>query len=92
MCSKTAGTGKTALFLCRFANSGRIVQEAGAVAILDRGSVFLTADEIDITEGAIRQLDEAIGAGLIDPLLRQTALIAAALAPELAANEAPKDE
>ena len=40
-----------------------IVQEAGAVAILDRGSVFLTADEIDITEVAIRRLDEAIGAG-----------------------------
>lgn len=50
-----------------FANAlpvlSRIVQEAGAVAILDRGTVFLTADEIDITDLAIARLDAAIGDG-----------------------------
>jgi Skp family chaperone for outer membrane proteins len=40
-----------------------IVKEAGAVAIIDRGSVFLTADEIDITDVALRRLDSTLGTG-----------------------------
>lgn len=41
----------------------QIVREAGAMAILDRGSVFLAADEIDVTTLAIQRLDQALGAG-----------------------------
>jgi Skp family chaperone for outer membrane proteins len=40
-----------------------IVKEAGAVAILDRSSLFLAAEEIDITELAIRRMDAALGEG-----------------------------
>lgn len=42
---------------------GEIVTESGAVAIIDRGSVFLTANQIDITEIAIARMDEALGDG-----------------------------
>lgn len=40
-----------------------VVRERGAVVILDRRDVFLSAEAIDITEAAIARIDEAIGAG-----------------------------
>lgn len=40
-----------------------LMQEAGAVAILERRAVFLSADLIDITDLAITQLDARIGDG-----------------------------
>lgn len=41
----------------------QIVREAGATAILDRSSVFIAADEIDITSVAIQRLDRSLGSG-----------------------------
>ncbi len=40
-----------------------IVRERGALVILDRRSVFLSADSIDITSDAIARIDAAIGDG-----------------------------
>lgn len=40
-----------------------MMEEAGAVAILDRGSVFLSFDLIDVTEQAVRRLDAELGDG-----------------------------
>ncbi|MBY6005999.1 OmpH family outer membrane protein [Salipiger bermudensis] len=41
----------------------RIMREAGAVVILDKRSVFLSEDVIDITDAAIARIDAAIGDG-----------------------------
>ncbi|MEM8980078.1 MAG: OmpH family outer membrane protein [Pseudomonadota bacterium] len=38
-----------------------IVREANAVAILERGSVFISADRIDITDQAIARMDVRVG-------------------------------
>lgn len=40
-----------------------MMREAGAAVILERGSVFLSANATDITEIAIERIDEAIGEG-----------------------------
>lgn len=40
-----------------------IMAERGAVVVLDRGSVFLSADAIDITAALIARVDAQIGAG-----------------------------
>jgi hypothetical protein len=40
-----------------------ILAERRAVAVLERGSVFLSADAIDITDEAIRLADAALGDG-----------------------------
>ncbi|RYH10339.1 OmpH family outer membrane protein [Tropicimonas sp. IMCC6043] len=40
-----------------------IVQSSGAVAILDDRAVILSADSIDITDRAIRRIDEVLGDG-----------------------------
>lgn len=40
-----------------------MMQEAGAVAILDRGSVFLSFDLIDVTDRAIALIDEKLEEG-----------------------------
>lgn len=40
-----------------------IVQDSGAVAILDDRAVILSADSIDITDRAIRRIDEVLGDG-----------------------------
>lgn len=42
---------------------GAVMQEAGAGVILERSSVFLSANATDITEIAIERIDAAIGAG-----------------------------
>ncbi len=44
-----------------------IVRERRAVAILDTRAVILSADAIDITEEAIRRIDEVIGDGTRQP-------------------------
>lgn len=41
----------------------RIMQEAGAVVILEKRSVFLSEEVIDITDAAIARIDAAIGDG-----------------------------
>lgn len=40
-----------------------MMEESGAVAILDRGSVFLSFDLIDVTGEAIQKLDAELGDG-----------------------------
>ncbi|KAA8608160.1 OmpH family outer membrane protein [Salipiger aestuarii] len=42
---------------------GEIMQQAGAAVLLDKRTVFLSADVIDITDVAISRIDEAIGDG-----------------------------
>lgn len=39
----------------------QIVREAGAVAILDRSVVFLTSEQVDVTDVAIVRLDQSLG-------------------------------
>lgn len=41
-----------------------MMQQTGAVAILDRSSVFLSFDLIDVTDQAIRQIDAKLGDGV----------------------------
>ena len=40
---------------------GEMMQEAGAAVIIDRRSVFLSANVIDITDAAIARLDQVLG-------------------------------
>ncbi|WP_136682775.1 OmpH family outer membrane protein [Falsirhodobacter xinxiangensis] len=40
-----------------------MMEESGAVAILDRGSVFLSFDLIDVTDQAVRRMDAELGDG-----------------------------
>lgn len=42
---------------------GAVMQEAGATVILERSSVFLSANATDITEIAIERIDAIIGTG-----------------------------
>ena len=42
---------------------GAVMQEAGASVILERSSVFLSANATDITEFAIERIDAEIGSG-----------------------------
>lgn len=48
-----------------------LVRERGAVAILDSRAVILSADAIDITDEAIRRIDEVLGDGS-DPAATET--------------------
>lgn len=41
----------------------KLMRDAGAAVILERGSVFLSAQFIDITDEAIRRLDATLGDG-----------------------------
>lgn len=41
-----------------------LMREAGAAVILERRSVFVSANSIDITDEAIEQLDKTLGAGV----------------------------
>lgn len=43
----------------------QIVREAGALAILDKTAVFISAEEVDVTDLAITRLDEALGDGAL---------------------------
>ncbi|MBV7379494.1 OmpH family outer membrane protein [Maritimibacter dapengensis] len=42
---------------------GRLMQERGAVAILDKRSVLLSVNAIDVTEEAVERIDEELGDG-----------------------------
>ncbi|MZR13302.1 OmpH family outer membrane protein [Maritimibacter sp. DP07] len=42
---------------------GRLMQERGAVAVLEKRSVFLSVNAIDVTEEAIARIDEVLGDG-----------------------------
>ena len=45
-----------------------MMRERGAVAVLDRNSVFVAAESIDVTEALIQRLDASIGTGPTDPV------------------------
>ena len=59
-----------------------MMRERGAVAVLDRNSVFVAAESIDVTEALIQRLDASIGAGPADP----------AATPQVPALPAPAPE
>lgn len=42
----------------------RLMREAGAAVILERGSIFMSAEVIDVTDQAIARIDAEIGDGL----------------------------
>ena len=42
---------------------GQLMQERGAVAVLDRRTIFVSLDAIDVTETLVVTLDERIGDG-----------------------------
>ena len=46
-----------------------IASDRGASAILDRRSVLLAADRVDITDVAVAAIDEALGSGPEEPLI-----------------------
>ncbi|MBM7067710.1 OmpH family outer membrane protein [Actibacterium sp. 188UL27-1] len=58
-----------------------IVEEAGAVAIIDRDSVFLTVNKIDITDIAIKRMNAELGDGSAPTVL-----------PDAVPEEAPRSE
>ena len=58
-----ANEERTAFFRAALPVLESIMRERGAVAVLDRHSVFVAAESIDVTEALIRQLDSSVGAG-----------------------------
>ena len=46
---------------------GKLMEEIGAVAILDRNAIVLSFDRIDITDAAIARLDADLGNGALVP-------------------------
>jgi Skp family chaperone for outer membrane proteins len=67
----------------------QIMQERGAVAILDRSAIVLSFDRADVTDLAIGRVDAILLDGAD---ARQTAPPAAVVAPELPAPELPAPE
>ena len=59
-----------------------MMRERGAVAVLDRNSVFVAAESIDVTEALIQRLDASIGTGPTDPVPPPQAPALPAPAPE----------
>ncbi|NDW52161.1 OmpH family outer membrane protein [Aliiroseovarius sp. PrR006] len=46
---------------------GRLVREVGAVVIIDRRAILLATQNIDITDAAIRRIDQELGDGVASP-------------------------
>lgn len=65
---------------------GGLMQDLGAVAIIDRSAVILSFDRIDITAQAIARLDEELGDGA---MLEPVPELGPGLAPEAAPQPAP---
>jgi Skp family chaperone for outer membrane proteins len=53
---------------------GQLMQEQGAVAVMDKATIFLSLQRIEITDLAIVRLDAAIGDGTAPPALPETPL------------------
>lgn len=45
----------------------QLMEERGAVAVLDQRSIFVAAESINVTDELIRRVDQAIGAGPAEP-------------------------
>ena len=71
-----------------------MMRERGAVAVLDRHSVFVAADSIDVTEALIQRLDAAIGAGpgAVAPVPEAVPAPSPAPSPAAAPEPAPEPE
>lgn len=54
---------RTAFYRAALPVMGEMMQERGAVAVLDRRTVFVSLDAIDITSDLVRRLDAEIGDG-----------------------------
>jgi Skp family chaperone for outer membrane proteins len=46
----------------------QLMEERGAVAVLDQRSIFVAAESINVTDELIRRVDQAIGAGPAKPV------------------------
>lgn len=69
-----------------------IVREEGAVVILDRRDVFLSADRIDITDRAIARINAAADETPVAPAPESVPQPAPEPAPEPAPDPAPADQ
>lgn len=58
-----ADADRAAFYQAALPVMGELMQQRGAVAVLDRRTVFVSLDAIDITSDLIRRLDETIGDG-----------------------------
>lgn len=58
-----ADADRTAFYQAALPLMGDLMQQRGAVAVLDRRTVFVSLDAIDITSELIGRLDEALGDG-----------------------------
>lgn len=66
---------------------GQVMRERGAVVVLDRRTVLLSADGIDLTNELIARLDSALGDGSDQPAITPDAPGAPAAPPEGSAGE-----
>ena len=69
---------------------GQLVRERGAVMILDRRAILLTAADVDITQAAIARIDAVIGAGDEGGAVDDSAPPAPAPAPSVDTIPAPE--
>lgn len=58
-----ANEERNAFFRAALPVLAAVMRERGAVAVLDRHSVFVAADSIDVTEALIQRLDAVVGVG-----------------------------
>lgn len=58
-----AEADRAAFFRAALPVMGQLMQERGAVAVLDRRTIFVSLDAIDVTETLVVTLDERIGDG-----------------------------
>lgn len=58
-----AEADRTAFYQAALPVMGALMSERGAVAVLDRRTVFISVEEIDITQALIARLDDSLGDG-----------------------------
>ncbi|MDP5307790.1 OmpH family outer membrane protein [Paracoccus spongiarum] len=58
-----ADADRAAFYQAALPIMGEVMQDRGAVAVLDRRTVFISLDAIDITSDLIRRLDASLGDG-----------------------------
>ncbi|RCW81332.1 OmpH family outer membrane protein [Paracoccus lutimaris] len=82
-----ANEERSAFFRAALPILAAMMRERGAVAVLDRNSVFVAAESIDVTEALIQRLDSEIGGG---PVLPPAGQEAAPPVPETVPEIAPE--
>ncbi|WCR12208.1 OmpH family outer membrane protein [Paracoccus stylophorae] len=83
-----ADADRTAFYKAALPIMGDMMQQRGAVAVLDRRTVFVSLDAIDITPDLITRLDETLGDGADLP----TAVLAPDTDTGRPAPDAPQDD